>query len=106
MPSNAESRKRLGDRTRPPRDGRDGVAGRDGSQGPRGDKGERGEKGIDGADGRDLALVKAMAFFERDDETNLTVRVEVEDEAGTPLLSIIPIRDETNLMVAANIIPA
>jgi hypothetical protein len=106
MPSNEESRRRLADRARPPRDGRDGLNGRDGSQGRKGDRGERGERGTDGEDGRDAALVNATAFFVRDDETKLTLRLDVEDEAGAPLLSITPMRDGDGLMVAASIIKA
>jgi hypothetical protein len=101
-----ESRRRLADRQRPPRDGRDGLNGRDGSRGPRGPQGEPGLRGADGLNGRDAVLVKAMAFFERDDETKLTLRIDVEDERGAPLLSIVPVRDGDNLMVAAQITPA
>jgi hypothetical protein len=106
MPSNEESRRRLADRARQPRDGRDGLNGRDGSPGRKGERGDQGERGTNGLNGRDAVLVRATAFFARDEETKLTLRVDVEDEAGLPLLSIVPVRDDDNLMVAANIIPA
>lgn len=99
------SRKRLADRQRPPRDGRDGKDGRDGSPGRKGDKGERGERGTDGSDGRDLALVPATAHFVRDEETKLTIRLDVLDDLGAMLLTITPMRDASDLMFAARITP-
>jgi len=95
----------LADRARPPRDGRDGRDGLNGARGPKGERGADGQRGADGLNGRDATLVRAMAFFERDEVTKLTLRIDVEDETGAPLLSITPVRDGDNLIVAANIIP-
>lgn len=91
-----------------PRDGRDGRDGADGERGPAGKQGERGlrgEKGDAGADGVDAVLVPSMAQFFRDDVTRLTQRVDVRDLAGALLLTITPIRDDDDLMIAAQITP-
>ena len=74
-------------------------------KGAPGDRGLRGLSGKDGDDGRDLALVPAMAAFERDEQTKLTQRVVLSAEDGSILATITPIRDADDFMVRAFIQP-
>jgi hypothetical protein len=88
---------------KPGRDGIDGKPGRDGAPGKQGEPGLRGDRGERGAD---LALVRSVARFLRDAETRVTLRIDVADLLGTPLLSIIPARDGDGFIEFADIIPA
>lgn len=74
----------------------------------KGEPGEKGDPGVgkDGEPGRDLALVPALATFERDPDTRLTERVVVSAEDGSILVTITPLRDVDGFMDRAFIEPA
>ena len=100
------------------KDGRDGRDGVDGERGPQGEPGPRGADGVDGLDGRDgapgrrgadgrdgrdaVTLAPARATFERDDQRR-TTRLLVLPLAGVNGIEVLPVRDASGLMVAADI---
>lgn len=84
------------------KDGRDGIDGKDGAPGRDGKDGLRGPPGKDGEDGQDaIALVPAVATFERDLLTRKTIRVLIlKDGKG---LQLTPERDSFGVMVSVQI---